>query len=73
MHANPQQREYAHRLNPDNTTDSICLHCFGTVIRTALEVEQEAAEAAHLCLPKREARFCLRWPEGKRSESLDLP
>jgi hypothetical protein len=62
MHANPRQREYAHRLNKDGTTDSICLYCFATVVHTDSDGLRANEEASHLCLPKREARGSVAFP-----------
>ena len=63
MHANPQQRDYAHRLNQDESIDSICLYCFATVITTFSEWTREQAEAAHMCLPKQEAKASPSLPD----------
>jgi hypothetical protein len=41
--------EFAHRVNNDDTVDSICLHCFGTVASLQMEADLHVKEAAHLC------------------------
>jgi hypothetical protein len=43
--------DYAHRLNADGTFDSICLHCYLTVMQANTEQELAVAEAQHSCPP----------------------
>lgn len=42
---------FAHRNNPDGTTDSICRQCFTTVFTSIWEAELERAERDHVCDP----------------------
>jgi hypothetical protein len=41
--------EFAHRLNENDTVDSICLYCFATVGSAPKEADLEGAETAHPC------------------------
>ncbi len=41
---------FAHRINDNNTVDSICLHCFGTVASLPKNMDLEQKENAHVCL-----------------------
>jgi len=43
--------DYAHRENPDGTFDSICLHCYLTVMQANTEQALAVAEAQHSCPP----------------------
>jgi hypothetical protein len=40
---------FAHRINADQTADSICLFCFATVATAQTEQELDAREATHIC------------------------
>jgi hypothetical protein len=46
--------EFAYRVNANNTVDSICLHCFGTVASLQTVAELRAEEATHLCWQRAE-------------------
>ena len=48
----PAGPSFAHRNNPDGTTDSICRHCFATVSNSIWEAELERAERNHVCDPE---------------------
>jgi hypothetical protein len=41
--------EFAHRVNSNNTVDSICLHCFATVASLQIESSLRVKEAVHRC------------------------
>ena len=40
---------FSHRVNPDESIDSICPHCFATVGSATVESDLERIEAAHVC------------------------
>jgi hypothetical protein len=40
---------FAHRLNPNDTTDSICLKCFRTIATKGTKAELADSESAHEC------------------------
>ena len=40
---------FAHRKNPDSTTDSICLKCFLTVATVEEEDDLSSKESSHRC------------------------
>jgi hypothetical protein len=42
-------RKFFHRLNADNTIDSICLSCFLTAARVENKADLHEREAAHKC------------------------
>lgn len=44
---------FAHRVNPDGTTDAICKKCFATVGSSAQADHLESLELAHACDPWR--------------------
>jgi len=51
---------FAHRLNEDETYDSICRTCFAAVVRSKPESELATYESAHECAETgspTEARF----------------
>jgi hypothetical protein len=44
--------DFIHRVNDNDTVDSICLYCFGTVASLPKEMDLEEKEYAHACLQK---------------------
>lgn len=44
---------FAHRSNPNGTTDSICKQCFLTIGTASQKADLGAAEEAHKCEPWR--------------------
>jgi hypothetical protein len=42
---------FAHRQNPDGTTDSICENCFLVVARVSTEADLDCLELRHECQP----------------------
>jgi hypothetical protein len=46
--------EFAHRVNANNTVDSICLHCFGTVASVQTVSDLRAEEVGHRCWQRAE-------------------
>jgi hypothetical protein len=44
--------DFIHRINDDDTVDSICLYCFGTVASLPKEMDLEQKEYAHACSQK---------------------
>jgi hypothetical protein len=44
-----QLSQFAHRPNVDGTFDSICRHCFYTVVRSERESELDTHEQRHTC------------------------
>lgn len=44
-----ESRKFFHRLNADNTIDSICLSCFLTAARVENKADLHEREAAHQC------------------------
>jgi hypothetical protein len=51
------ESHFAHRLNEDGTTDSICKVCFVTVANATWEADLESAEREHKCEPWRLERL----------------
>ena len=51
---------FAHRFNPNGTTDSICLFCFATVGSVLAEQELGAEEATHSCWQRAESPYTPR-------------
>ncbi len=49
--------KFAHRSNPDGTTDSICLRCIATVATVYDEGELLRHEQEHICDPLLVERF----------------
>ena len=47
----PTKTKVSHRLGPDGTWDSICLHCFRTIAQTNREKELAKFEREHVCYP----------------------
>jgi hypothetical protein len=47
-----ENRKFYHRVNADNTIDSICLRCFLTAARADIEADLQELEAAHQCEDK---------------------
>jgi hypothetical protein len=45
--------DFAHRFNPNTTTDSICRKCFLTVASSPWEADLEPSERNHVCDPVR--------------------
>jgi hypothetical protein len=44
--------DFIHRINDNDTVDSICLYCFGTVASLPKEMDLEQKEYAHASSPK---------------------
>jgi hypothetical protein len=51
--ASALRTEFAHRLNQDGTTDSICKQCYLTVATATWEADLDSAERNHHCDPSR--------------------
>jgi len=49
--------EFAHRMNLDGTTDSICPRCYVTVCNSRWQMEMERMETGHVCDTERLAYF----------------
>lgn len=68
----PAGPSFAHRNNPDGTTDSICRRCFVTVSNSIWEAELERAERDHICDPAtlRQWRNYGNGPPGESKSSV---
>jgi hypothetical protein len=42
--------KFAHRINSNSTTDSICLRCFRTAATVSRGMESSLLEARHVCV-----------------------
>jgi hypothetical protein len=51
--SSPLPAEFAHRLNHDGTTDSICKNCYLTIATASWEADLDSAERGHKCDPTR--------------------
>jgi hypothetical protein len=45
----PEQRYFIHKVNPDQTYDSICSGCFRTVATKPRREQLAELEAEHIC------------------------
>ena len=62
---------YAHRINPDRTTDSICKECFATIGTAEAAEYLKALELAHACEPWR--LHVVEIVSSKKSTSEEIP
>ena len=51
------ERRFPHRVNRDETVDSICPFCFVTIGTASVEADLAQMEAAHVCEPARRRHY----------------
>lgn len=47
--------DFVHLIDPDGVPESICLHCFATVLSFGNRRDARLSEAAHVCWQREEA------------------